>query len=295
VYPPAVAGYEQPQSLLALSYLLSLGTHFDLVILLDGFNEVALPIRDNVFTGVFPFFPRSWGQRVANLDLATGTRALIGELAYLNERRGAWASWLADSPLRSSSTATLLWILYDRRLESRIVEARVSLSERRAGEPFDYLATGPRWPSSDIPALYEDLAQMWKRSALAMHALCKENDIPFFVFLQPNQYLPESKPMGPEERGVAILDQQPFAESVRVGCPLLRRAGHELRLRGIHFTDLTQVFADVREPIYIDNCCHVGKRGNEILADAMSDAIIASMREDATRRAPDRSALSSPD
>ena len=35
-------GYKQPQQLLVLSYFLSLGQPFDLVIKLDGFNEVAL-------------------------------------------------------------------------------------------------------------------------------------------------------------------------------------------------------------------------------------------------------------
>jgi hypothetical protein len=39
-----------------------------------------------------------------------------------------------------------------------------------------------------------------------MRALCRGNGIPFFVFLQPNQYLPGRKPMGREEQAVAILD-----------------------------------------------------------------------------------------
>ena len=38
-----LAGYKQPQQLMTLNYLLALGAEFDIVIALDGFNEVALP------------------------------------------------------------------------------------------------------------------------------------------------------------------------------------------------------------------------------------------------------------
>jgi len=35
-------GYKQPQQLLVLSYFLSIGQPFDMVMNIDGFNEVAL-------------------------------------------------------------------------------------------------------------------------------------------------------------------------------------------------------------------------------------------------------------
>src|SRR4051812_42144550 len=66
----AVFGYKQPQQLLAFTYLLSLGAHFDVVINLDGFNEAVLPVVENVPKGVFPFFPRNWFLRVAASDSA---------------------------------------------------------------------------------------------------------------------------------------------------------------------------------------------------------------------------------
>ncbi len=40
-------GYKQPQQLLVLSYFLSIGQPFDLVINIDGFNEVALSPLNN--------------------------------------------------------------------------------------------------------------------------------------------------------------------------------------------------------------------------------------------------------
>jgi len=56
----AQAGFKQPQQLIALSYLLSLGAIFDVVINIDGYNELVLTKEENAATGVYPFFPRSW-------------------------------------------------------------------------------------------------------------------------------------------------------------------------------------------------------------------------------------------
>ena len=44
----ALGGMKQPQQLLALEYFLSLGASFDVVINLDGFNEIALPYSENL-------------------------------------------------------------------------------------------------------------------------------------------------------------------------------------------------------------------------------------------------------
>jgi len=43
----AVGGYKQPQQLMTLTYLLTLGFEFDVVLNIDGFNEVALHQAEN--------------------------------------------------------------------------------------------------------------------------------------------------------------------------------------------------------------------------------------------------------
>jgi len=110
-----------------------------------------------------------------------------------------------------------------------------------------------------------------------MHALCEANGIRFFHFLQPNQYVAGSKPMEAGERMRAVNPANPYAHFASVGYPLLRGAGSELRSAGVNFHDLTLVFENVREPVYIDDCCHVGPRGDELIADAMAAAILGDL------------------
>ncbi|MFQ5853976.1 MAG: hypothetical protein ACE5JU_25735, partial [Candidatus Binatia bacterium] len=100
----SIGGYKQPQQLMALNYLLSLGAQFDILINIDGFNEVALPPVENMPKNVFPFFPRNWFFRVRSMpDLPIWIG--IGKLAYLKDLREIWAKAFSWAPLRFSVTA----------------------------------------------------------------------------------------------------------------------------------------------------------------------------------------------
>jgi hypothetical protein len=270
--PMALPGYKQPQQLMTLTYFLALGAEFDLVINLDGFNDIVLPAVENVPKGVFPFFPRSWYFRVGALDLET--RARMGEVAYVRSRRAAHARWFSHAPLRFSTTASLLWTLLDRLDTARIsaVQSRL-LKQRDAGGA--YVQTGPERRYPDEAAMYADLADGWRQSSLQLHRLAAANGAVYEHFLQPNQYVPGSKPFGDEERKRALADTFGFRHSVEAGYPLLQAAGRELAGHGVRFHDMTQVFAGDSRPLYVDACCHFDVTGYDSLARAMARAIVA--------------------
>lgn len=59
----ALPGYKQPQQLIALNYVLALGSEFDAVINIDGFNDAVLSILENAQQGTAIDYPRSWHAR----------------------------------------------------------------------------------------------------------------------------------------------------------------------------------------------------------------------------------------
>src|SRR4029453_9473525 len=68
----AAGGYKQPQQFLSLAYLLAQGAHFDLVINVDGFNEIALSPAENRPRGGAPLYPSRWFWRAGDVnDIAT--------------------------------------------------------------------------------------------------------------------------------------------------------------------------------------------------------------------------------
>ena len=81
--------------------------------------------------------------------------------------------------------------------------------------------------------------------------------------------------MDPPEVSTAVNEASPFAQPVKTGYPIMRAKAAQLADSGVVFTDLTQVFAQHQEPLYVDDCCHVTEAGDEIIAAAIAERIKA--------------------
>lgn len=263
----AIAGVKQPQQLMILNYFLSVGAVIDVLISLDGFNEVALPIAENAVHGVFPFYPRNWNFHVAGLKDVSLMRR-VGEIEFWRGLRKDIASVFSLAPLRHSVTANILWVYLDRAIDRSVSMKRVdlSLAQIEGSTSFDdYLKRGPtrEYPSEE--AHYRDLVAVWERSIHLMHGTSRAAGIASFHFLQPNQRVPGSKTFAPGEREVALPKHHAYDAPARKGYPGLIAAGERMRAAGLPFDDLTMVFADVSETVYTDGCCHVNRLGSRRL------------------------------
>jgi len=275
IVPLALHGYKQPQQLMLLNYLLTLGAEFDIIINIDGFNEVALHYAENAQQNVFPAFPRSWYLRVEPLP-DPGSRALIGEIAYLKDKQIRWSQRFPAAALHYSVTANLIWRLGARRFAAKMDQLQRLLASHRPPPP-GYEVTGPREERSEGDT-YGLLASIWKNASLQLAKLSQANGISYFQFLQPNQYDPGAKPLSETELHTAYDPSHPYRAGVLAGYPLLRQYGSDLRAHGVAFWDLSGMFADVRDTIYIDSCCHINDKGNAMLADRVAAAISSAPR-----------------
>ncbi len=274
IHTVALGGYKQPQQLMALNYFLMLGAHFDLVINIDGFNEVALPPFENLSMQVFPSYPRRWFGRVRKIDDIEG-RALFGEIAYHQKQQSKWAQKFSNSSLRYSVIANLIWLYQNSRYVRWISTAQDRYASFQAAGKIKarYVSHGPRFEYSSAEEVYGHLARVWSRSSLQMAAVSRGLGIEYLHFLQPNQYVKGSKPMGPEEYEAAIIEGHPYREGVEQGYPFLIKEGEWLRERGVNFHDLTMMFADNEEVLYRDKCCHVNTRGYDLVVQRILQEI----------------------
>ena len=129
----AMAGYKQPQQLMALNYFLALGAEYDLVINLDGFNDAVVHLSENVRYGVSPYYPRTWAFKVQELSDPNQLRS-IGMAEAVRVERRERAREFNESMLRLSPTANLLWELRDRELVRRLAEAEERYLEETPGD-----------------------------------------------------------------------------------------------------------------------------------------------------------------
>jgi hypothetical protein len=263
VVSAAAPGYKQPQALMALNYLLLLGAHFDFVVNLDGVNELSLPATELDPLGVASLYPRGWYTRTA--DLVPERSVILGRVMTLERIRRRSARLFSRAPLRFSLTAGLAWRLGDRALLSFMADAERGVATRPDGH--DPQAQGPLLTGGEAAQTLP--TPIWRRSSLQMARLCESLGIRYFHFLQPNQYVPGSKAMGEAERQIAYREDSPIRETIERGYPALRTAGRALEAQGVAFVDLSQVFRDVPEPVYADDCCHLDARGNELLGAAI--------------------------
>ncbi len=267
-----LGGYKQPQQLMTLNYLLALGAEFDIVIELDGFNEVALPASDNIPNNVNPFFPRGWDRRTAHA-IDSGTVRLLGYRETTKLSRRNWAEGFTNNRLYLSPTLFLIWQFRDHRMEKTIYETNGRIAKQETKDQ-SYTMRGPSYAYSNEEGLYRDIADVWKRSSLQMKALCEANGAKYYHFLQPNQYVTGSKPMHEEERRQAFNEASPYRTGVTKGYPLLAQAGESLLAAGVNFTDLTMIYSDHEETLYQDDCCHTNPEGANIVAQRIYEIIL---------------------
>jgi len=276
----AMPGYKQPQQVMALAYLLSLGAEFDAVVNIDGYNEIALPVCENRLSRVNTVYPRMWHARLQNV-VDPRTYSFSFRLLQARALRQEAAASICQTWWRWSATRNLIWMLQNRYFSNQLVEAGENLKnyEHRFGRGF--ASDGPAQEFADDQELFEQLTALWRDSSLQLSALARGNGAAYIHCLQPNQYVEGSKPMGEWEREKMIAVDQEYGVAVARGYPMLTDAGKSLQERGIAFHDLTRLFAAIEEPIYRDPFCHYNQRGNEIFAEAVAEKVIEALEGDA--------------
>lgn len=274
VVSTALGGYKQPQQLLILSYFLARGAEYDVVINLDGFNEVD-GAKDNVLDGINPFFPHHWNLH-ARQGLAPEAMVHFGRVELIRQHRERLRAMFSHRLLRRSTFFLSLWDFLDRRQEGQMRAEMHALQAFLSSSELPPRVRGPEISFTGDDQMYAELADVWERSSLEMARLCRDSGTRYVHALQPNQYFPGSKILSEEERQIAWDQDVADTKRVETGYPLLLERGRELRELGVHFVDLTMLFRDETGTIYNDTCCHVNQRGADLMAEAIAEAIAAS-------------------
>ena len=273
-------GWKQPQQMIAIANTLALGGEYDIIVNLDGYNELALTQRVHFNYNQAPFFPRLWRRALVNTNTE---KLLVSRIYAMRQRQQRLDARAVAEPWSRSA----LYGIVNRYLRTRTAAQIQALNHDLDQIPAEYAleSHGPIWAAEPddgaAPDLY-DLSRIalrvWYRSSVLMAGLSRDAGAEYYHFLQPNQYVPDSKPLTAEELDIAYDPAGWSARAYRAAYPLLLRLGGELRQQGINYHDLTQIFADNRETLYVDDCCHLNARGSELLAANMVQRLALALR-----------------
>ncbi len=270
----AVSGYKAPQQLFALEYALLAGFELDLVLNLDGFNDLVLTV-ENLERGIHPLYPNGYHfgfmSKSIETNLDARTVELLAEIHGSQKRALRLLTLLEKAPFRYSACLNLFgerWAEQQSVRSTALFYQLVQESQRTMAQEF-------KGPGVDASALDADrlAVDLWRRTSELIHAVCRRSGIPYVHALQPNQYLEGSKPLSSREREIAINPENPWGRTARRAYPLLVEAGGDLRRGGVPLYDMTRVFTDVEEDVYVDDCCHFGALGNDLLAQGIAEAV----------------------
>jgi hypothetical protein len=269
-------GYKQPQQLLVLAYFLSIGQTFDLVINIDGFNEVALSPLNNQ-QGVDISMPSvSHLLPLINLiDQGTLTPEKLQSLAAITQYKQRLnrlsetlqRNWLASIGVLLGNYRAVLARRYDE-------ESRHFATLQSARSDRSLISAIPPTEQRSGAMLYADIARNWAQASRLMRDMLAARGTSYVHVLQPNQYS-TSRTFTPEEAKVALIASSPYKPGVEQGYPaLLAEAASRGMTKTTGFLDATHLFDHETRPMYIDNCCHYTAAGYRLLADAIANAAL---------------------
>ena len=281
VVPLAYPAMKQPQQLHIANFILAMGGNFDILVNLDGFNELNHSYI-NFTKDVFPFFPYNWEKLVFltpdEIALAGQIRAARGQLSQLQQSAPA-------SPFRYTALYGILHRYQLQQTDTRILQLNDQLSTARSARSLGQ--HGPLVPFPDAAQLHQEAIRVWYRSSALLSRLAAAAGADYYHFLQPNQYIPNSKPLSPKERQKYLHPGYLKRTNYDFTYPLLQKFGTKLQQQGIHYFDLTQIFNDHPETLYRDDCCHLNPRGYEILAAAIVQRLAPALQRRAAAPSPE--------
>ena len=276
----AASGYKQPQQLHTLAYFYALGAEFDAVINIDGYNEFALGICENVRGGTALAYPRAWHARSVLLeDPKTSIPAF--ELLRLRAHRQSMARRLENSIFRNSAVCNSLWKYRDTRAKDELNDlGRRLLSAKKTS----FVNHGPKPDYPDDDAAIAAAVELWRSCSVQMRHLCAGNDTLYLHVLQPNQHFSGSKTLSEFETKNCFAPREALGKVVDRAYPLAVTASSGLAADDVHFLDATMVFKDVSESVYRDPFCHYNEFGNELLTRLITSKLSVMLSEPNTKQ-----------
>ena len=274
----ASGGYKQPQQLLMLSYFISIGQEFDLVINIDGFNEVALSHQNNQ-QGIELSLPSI--QHILPLThLANGDLSVMVAIVKISKLKNnlstsinklescklalchGWRSLQVKGLLNRYQTEL---IKYDEQIarNSRKIKIDGSNSLVHLNKMSEAL---------EDKVAFEKVTENWYESSLTMSQILAEREILYLHFIQPNQYYPTERVYSPEEK-IFIIEDHSYAVGVRKGYPVLLSKINPLQEAKVNIFNTVKIFDGEKEIVYRDACCHYNMIGQRILEKYIADSI----------------------
>jgi hypothetical protein len=277
-------GYKQPQQLLILNYFLALGQEFDLVINIDGFNEVALSNLNNKAQVEIGMPSVQHIQPLTGLANNTLSPEAMSSIVQINENKKQLKAGIDKLQTCQLALCHAVTSLQVKQLVNNYQQAVVKYDSQVKQSNLDTANSSIVYiPKADSvfedAAAFDKIASMWYKSSIGMNQILSSRKIKYFHFIQPNQYYPTKRAFTAKEKETAIDNKSPYIEGVKKGYPVLLSKVDDLQKARVNVFNAVNILDNTKETVYKDACCHYNSVGEEVLVNYVSRSIIKVVRE----------------
>jgi len=269
--------FKQPQQVMLVAYLLGLGYRPDVILNIDGFNEVALG-ADNASIGAHPLYPHwpQWAPVLARRSQTPEVVERVSELRALQHSLEAAAEGASEHGLLASAVLGRITLARVTKLGNRCGALQDELVEALAGKSEFDPSFGPRYDTARAKTL-DTIAEGWIEASLQLDALAKSHGLLYLHVLQPTLHDPGSKPLTESEIERGKLKPS-WKQGVIEGYPRLRQEAPQLLEHGVLFLDGSDTFKTLAEESYFDGC-HFRGPGMVMFAERVADELLKALPE----------------
>jgi hypothetical protein len=280
----ASGGYKQPQQLLILNYFLAIGQKFDMVINIDGFNEVALANLNNkaqVDLGMPSVQHIQPLTGLANNSLSSEVMSSIVKITETKKQLRETINKLDRCKLALCYTITSLHLKQlVESYQKQVIDYDQNVKKSNIKDDKNNIVYIPKAKSVlDDAKAFEKMVATWSESSLMMRQLSAKRKIQYFHFIQPNQYYLTKRVFTEEEKRLYLNPNSPYSDAVKKGYPLLLSKAEDLRKLQLNIFSATNILDDAKETVYQDACCHYNEIGDDLLGSYISNSIIQELRK----------------
>jgi hypothetical protein len=245
--PLGIMSSKQPQTFAVASHFIH---DYDMALVLDGLNDASHHSHPQ-FELSYPMFSQSLYTMKEEDSVALAQFVVVS---------GFYKSLVSHAAFQYSYTLYLVQSLMRSYLKTLAEKATMQLRSESDEERF-YQTELPR------EEIWKKLSRIYLKFSQLQHSLSEKYNKLHFIFLQPTPSY--HKPLSKEESLFLRPDHREW-HGVRAYQTLLS----EVKKQNLDYViDLTKVFSKNKETLYIDNCCHLNVKGDELLFEGMLEEL----------------------
>ncbi|MEG4572333.1 hypothetical protein QUA56_06495 [Microcoleus sp. N3A4] len=280
----ATGGYKQPQQLLILNYFLALGQELDMVVNIDGFNEVALSNLNNknkidlAMPSIQHILPLA---NLANNSLSIKAMKATIRIQENKTRINQGLESLQHCSLAACDALTSVYVQnLVNNYKRDVIKFEKEGNKQQKDDSGSVIYINTNKSVLQDSAAFEAMAWNWAKSSIFMHKVLAASNVPYFHVLQPNQYYQTKRVFGEAEKQIAFNKDTPYARAVELGYPALFKKFPNLEKNNIDILNAVNVFDKTKDAVYVDSCCHYNQAGEVIFSNYVGRSILESLRKD---------------